>query len=117
MSNEEARNRLEWLYEEGHTLSAETKDAIEVAIEALEKQIPKKPVEGYVFAEWLRKRLMEKQPYRANARGSCCPSCGKHIGDCEMILKKKNGHPFCQWCGQRIDWSEESGEKSAICTA
>lgn len=37
MSNEEARNRLEWLYEEGHTLSAETKTALEIAITALEE--------------------------------------------------------------------------------
>ena len=107
MTANEAKDRLEWLYEEGHTLSAETKTALEMAITTLEKQIPKKPVEGYVFNEWLRERLMEKQPNKVNVRGSCCPSCGKYIGEGEIILKKKNGYPFCKWCGQALDWSEE----------
>ena len=101
MSNEEARNRLEWLYEEGHTLSAETKTALEIAITALEKQIPKKSVEGYVFNEWLREKLLKRNPNRAFAKGACCPNCGRHISDYECEL------PFCRWCGQAIDWSKE----------
>ena len=37
MTANEAKDRLEWLYEEGHTLSAETKTALEMAITALEE--------------------------------------------------------------------------------
>ena len=104
ISNEDAKDIVERIYDESYRrgLSEWESEALEIAIEALEKQIPKKPVEGYVFAEWLRKRLMEKQPNKANARGSCCPACGKHIGS----LTIGNGYPFCKWCGQAIEWGQ-----------
>ena len=82
----------------------EIQEALKTAVTALGKQIPMKPVEGYVFSEWLREILLEKQSNKANARGSCCPACGKYIGS--LTIGNGNGFPFCQWCGQAIDWSE-----------
>ena len=61
-------------------------EAFEVAIEALEKQIPKKPIPA------------EEQNIRYVMKYTC-PSCGKHftgtgIADC------------CYHCGQALDWRE-----------
>lgn len=67
-------------------------DALEKAIEALEKQIPKKPDlvgEGYddegqlVYDTWV------------------CPSCDTSY-ECYY-----DDYDFCPKCGQKIDWSEE----------
>lgn len=51
--------------------------AIDMAIEALEKQIPKKPAVN--MAEY-----------------GVCPTCGRSIDT-----------DYCIYCGQAIDWSEE----------
>ena len=57
---------------------AEFESALALAIEALEKQIPKKPYWEY---------------------GGChCKSCG---------LDVLSDEPFCPLCGQAIDWSDD----------
>lgn len=58
---------------------------IGIAIEALEKQIPKKPIEDTEYIGWLIWR---------------CPVCGTEVG---RVLEPLQHH--CE-CGQRIDWSE-----------
>ena len=58
---------------------AEFESALALAIEALEKQVPKKP---------------------PNHDGMVCPSCNS---------KARYGHPYeyyCPHCGQAIDWEE-----------
>ena len=66
--------------------------SIEIAIQALEKRIPKKPTyegDGYapdgtfVWDEWL------------------CPCCGKRY---EVDY---DDYDYCPNCGQKIDWSDE----------
>lgn len=63
-------------------------EALDMAIEALEKQIPKKP-------------LYEK------TYGDCavysCPVCK----DETMIL---NGDNYCTMCGQKLDWGGDDDE-------
>ncbi len=51
-------------------------DEIEIAISALEKQTPKKPI----------KELNE----------TICPNCKTLVGS----------SPFCRYCGQALDWSD-----------
>ncbi len=80
--------------------------AIREALEALERQIPKMPVEGYIFREGFRSFLAKKDPDMANRKGSCCPNCGVYVGESEQTLKKKNYHPFCKWCGQALKQPE-----------
>ena len=63
---------------------AEFESALALAIEALEKQIPKKPRET-------RCALM-------------CASCGHKIT--EKGCKKLN-RSYCKKCGQAIDWSDD----------
>lgn len=63
-------------------------EAIELAIEILEKQIPKKPINetGY---------------YRDNK----CPSCLKPIKSGKGSSSHYRNN-WCNNCGQHIDWSE-----------
>ena len=58
--------------------------AIDLAIEALDKQILKKPIEKYT-------------DYDGTAVG-LCPFCN------EGVDEKMN---FCSYCGQAIDWSDD----------
>ena len=69
------------------------KDACRLAIEALQKQLPKKPKE------------YEDEYY-------VCPVCGnilmyKWLVYPEKLMPKGNGLPCCLKCLQAIDWSEE----------
>lgn len=67
-------------------------DAIKMCVEALEKQIPKKPTykeeTSIVFGK-------HKAPY--------CPCCGDSWNFNEFGESMK----YCWECGQAIDWSEE----------
>ena len=67
-------------------------EAFDVAIEALEKQMPKKPKE------------FEDKYYT-------CPECGnllmyKWMVYPEKLMPKSNGLPCCLNCLQAIDWSD-----------
>ena len=61
-------------------LSSKYKNGLRMAIQALEKQIPKKPKtdDRYVM--------------------HICPWCNDFV---------KVSHNYCQNCGQKLDWSEE----------
>lgn len=61
-------------------------EEIDVAIEALEKQIPKKPMGD----------LNSVPHYR-------CPVCKNAVVLYEYSAKL----PHCQWCGQKLDWGDE----------
>ena len=60
-------------------------EAIQIAIQALEKQIPKKPHKNF-----------EK------FSGVWC-SCGKYLGKGYFVDKPI----YCPDCGQKLDWSDE----------
>ena len=55
--------------------------AIGLAIEALDKQIPKKPIEKFAFSDDIGAGL--------------CPFCNEGVNE-EMN--------FCSYCGQALDW-------------
>lgn len=65
------------------TLSKVVIEAHNMAIEALEKQIPKKPV-----------------TYTGTNRADC-PQCGNTVRGIKEPFGK-----YCSNCGQHIDWSE-----------
>ena len=56
----------------------------QVAINALEKQIAKKPIERISLV--------------GLDKGGKCPTCNKHINTCRYWM-------YCE-CGQKIDWSD-----------
>ena len=82
-----AISEVEWDYPMDYAV------AFEMAIEALEKQIPKKPKE-------------HEDKYYA------CPVCGNALlrkweKYPTKLMSKNNGLPYCLSCAQAIDWSEE----------
>ena len=73
---------VEWNYPMDYTV------AFEEAIMALEKQIPKKPVDDPENG-WFE-----------------CPNCGATLLYYFHLFKID----YCDECGQRLDWSEENDE-------
>lgn len=85
--------------------------ALQLAVNALKKEIPMKPKEKDLSSP-IYGGSVEGRDLRVvdvdYATSFICPNCGNEmfrdfgIGDdwppCEE---------YCQWCGQRIDWSEE----------
>lgn len=66
-----------WGFDCGNCDKCEVTIAYDMAIKALEKQIPKKPVE-------VRNEIV-------------CPTCKTLVGS----------SPYCRYCGQALDWEEE----------
>lgn len=65
-------------------LSSKYKNGLRVAINALEKQIPKKLINTCQYVS------------------GCCPNCKKYISD----WLEYNKFMCCPYCGQKLDWSE-----------
>lgn len=71
--------------------SKEANKAMEIAINALEKQIAKKPIDGtHDYNTYAKMYENMKMIY--------CPSCNGR-------LKLKSKGKFCDKCGQKLDWS------------
>lgn len=66
-------------------MPAEVDDAIDLAVNALEKQIPVKPIVKGIVHEY------------------CPPQ--RYCPICERRLKNNRHMRFCPRCGQAIDWS------------
>ena len=63
----------------------DTADTIDIAIDALEKQIPKKPI------------TRKTEDYFGYVKHVLCPNCQK--------VEFGHEHPcFCKLCGQALDW-------------
>ena len=88
--NTDECDNCEYCYSQG-TFGEQTK-AFQMAINALEKQIPKKP------------DCIEDKMW-------CCPVCDnnllhKWIKYPTRLMPKSEGLPHCMSCGQAIDWSD-----------
>lgn len=101
MTNEEAHKYLENLQREftrhRKAYAEELISANGIAILAIEKQIPKKPI---IYNQLRRNRRGEQfllDDYEADK----CPMCGNDI--ISGITYRAN---YCSNCGQRLDWSE-----------
>ena len=87
-----------------------TQEVLDMAISALEKQIPKKPVIGYAFPDKLREVMKRTDPEKAETKTDCCPVCGRTLGVSKFVQTQTGlrfGDPHCKRCGQAIDWEEE----------
>lgn len=84
MTEREALEVLHGLRPRGSIIPQKRAEMIDIADEAIRRQMPIKPV---------------------TVPGSCdkpeyeCKNCGDTIPD--------NMYDFCPWCGQAIDWSDE----------
>lgn len=85
--------------------------AVELAVEAMEKQIPKKPVMGYAFPEKIREVMKRTDPEKAQTKTDCCPVCGRTLGVSKFVQAQSGlrfGDLHCKRCGQAIEWEGES---------
>lgn len=78
-------------YAQGNT--GEHIKSIEIAIQTLEKRIPKKPIMKQYFEDLEEKYL-------------CCPTCGEILTD-RIPADNKTFCFHCMNCGQKLDWSDE----------
>ena len=62
-----------------------SRTALDLAIEALEKQIPRKPI------------IREAEDYFGNVKHTLCPNCQ----ETEFVFTQPC---FCHHCGQALDW-------------
>ena len=69
--------------------------ALGMALQALEKQIPKKPRKTDSY------RGVLKRVY-----AYVCPTCGNAC--LEKYMNERQNTMFCWNCGQKLDWSEEN---------
>ena len=63
-------------------------EKVNLALEALEKQIPKKPL------------IRKAEDYFGNVKHTLCPNCQ----ETDFVFTKPC---FCHHCGQAIDWSDD----------
>ena len=68
-------------------------DFVRIAINALEKQIPKKPIMKQYFDDLEEEYL-------------CCPTCGEILTD-RIPLDNKDFYFHCLNCGQKLNWESD----------
>ena len=82
--------------------------AMDIAVEAMRKQIPKVPVMDYRFTGKIRQAMIrngdkEKVEYKTD----CCPICKRPLGISKFVQSKTGlrfGDLYCKHCGQAILW-------------
>lgn len=89
MTNEEAIEILQMVKTETFYRYPKMNQALNLAISALEKQIPKDPIDNDF-------------PY------VICPSCGGsiYIGKIQDHIQNEE-NSFCEHCGQKISWGSD----------
>ena len=93
MTESEAIKELHKIRPRGGIIPQKRAEALDVAIQALEKQIPKKPIMTQ-YLEDLEDEYL------------CCPTCGEILTD-RIPADNKTFYFHCMNCGQKFDWSDE----------
>lgn len=87
MTAKEVRNNFVQNLAENAYLNMCSTEEMKIAIEALEKQIPKKSKQD------------EEYPL-----GRKCPGCYRYLSNVQFV---PSGYHYCENCGQALDWGEE----------
>ena len=77
--------------------------AYKIAIEALEKQLPKKPKQsGVTTKDGVSHPIIGTSgvPY------DLCPNCEENLCTDGILGRSKKYMKYCEMCGQRLDWTE-----------
>lgn len=99
MEESEAIKELHGIRPRGGIIPQKRAEALDVAIQALEKQIPKKPNKTIDSSLGIKKEI------------HACPVCDCDLTEVYFIApqesKIKEKITYCEACGQAIDWSDE----------
>lgn len=90
MTESEAIKELHKIRPRGGIIPQKRAEALDVAIQALEKQMPKKPIKS------------EKQVVRY-VNTYYCPICN-------LGITGTNIAKWCYHCGQKLDWGDDNGD-------
>lgn len=84
--NDDLCDNCDLCYLQGN--NGEHKESVRLAIEALEKQIPMKPIRNNPIINeiWVEEAML-------------CPVCHAYVS--------RFGYYYCGKCGRKIDWSDE----------
>ena len=93
MTESEAIKELHEIRPIGGIIPQKRAEAIDMAINALEKQIPKKPILKQYFDDMEEEYL-------------CCPTCGEILTD-RIPLDNKDFYFHCLNCGQKLNWESD----------
>ena len=96
-------DNCEYCYSQGNFV--EQKEAFQMALQALEKQIPKKTVHDGCFDSkgmWHEWNGINGRPY------DLCPNCNTNLC-CEMPCDSKPN--YCIKCGCRLDWCDDNDDR------
>ena len=93
MTESEAIKELHKIRPRGGIIPQKRAEALDVAIQELEKQIAKKPIMKQYFEDLEDEYL-------------CCPTCGEILTD-RIPTDNKTFYFHCMNCGQKFDWSDE----------
>ena len=84
-------DNCEYCYSQGNF--GNQKEAFQMALQALEKQIPKKPIMKPYYKDMEEEYL-------------CCPTCGEILTD-RMPMDNKDFYFHCLNCGQKLNWESD----------
>ena len=93
MTESEAIKELQAIRPRGSIIPQKRAEALDVAIQALEKQIPKKPIMKPYFDDMEEEYL-------------CCPTCGEILTD-RIPMDNKDFYFHCLNCGQKFNWESD----------
>lgn len=100
MTESEAIKELHGIRPRGGIIPQKRAEALDVAIQALEKQIPKKPIMRQYFENLEEEYL-------------CCPTCGEILTD-RIPADNKTFYFHCMNCGQKLDWGVMKNDVSIV---
>ena len=92
MTESEAIKELHEIIPIGGIIPQKRAEAIDMAINALEKQIPKKPIMKPYYEDMEEEYL-------------CCPTCGEILTD-RIPMDNNDFYFHCLNCGQKLDFGE-----------
>lgn len=88
-----------------------TREVLEMAINALEKQIPKKPILKHdVSVMHINRGNQPHEWKRLENDNWHCPKCDSFVGERVYVHSKVHDQrkkKYCDNCGQKLDWSDE----------
>lgn len=74
-------------------------EALDMAIEALQKQMPRKLVVKDQIIRHEYYDEVETEHYKQ----AYCPICKRSLGKIDFVI----GQEYCQYCGQKLIWGEQ----------